>query len=97
ALGQPEQPGHRRRRPRGLPQRAASRRRRHHHRAARHRRCDDPAGRPVLHPRRCGQRRHRRHGEHQPTDHEGVPQPRASRRWLPDAARHHATRHPGLV
>ncbi len=48
-----------------LPQRTPDRRRRGDHRAARDRRCDDPAGRPDVHPGRRGRRRHGRYDEHQ--------------------------------
>ena len=56
--GEPARPRGRRRG--RLPQRAPAQRRRGDHRAARRGRADHPAGRPVVHPRRCGQRDHGR-------------------------------------
>ena len=52
-----------------LPQRAPGRRRRGDDRAAGDRRPDDPAGRPVVHAGRRGQRGHRRDDEHQRRRH----------------------------
>ena len=54
-----------RRRPGRLPERSADRRRRRHDRAPGGRRSDDPAGRPVVHPRRRSQRGHGRYDRHQ--------------------------------
>ena len=76
ADGQPQQPGSGRRGRRGLPQRAPGHRRRDDHRAQGHRRPDDPAGRPVVHAGRCGERRRGRDVEHQRGDRWG-----RSRTW----------------
>src|SRR5262249_52430913 len=49
AFGEPEQPGHPRRRPGGLPERPPARGRHRRHRAEGGRRCDVPARRSDLH------------------------------------------------
>ena len=73
-----------------LPQRAPDRGRRRDDRAAGGRGTDDPAGRPVVHPRRCRQRRGGRDDGHQRPAARHLPVPRSARWRLPDRARHHA-------
>ncbi len=87
---QAERPRRGGRRPGRVPQRTPHQRRRRDDRAARDRRCDDPAGGPVV---RAGRRRRRglgRYDEHERRRHREVPLPGSPGWRVPDGARHHA-------
>ena len=83
---EPQQPGAGRGGRRGLPERTPRGRRRGDHRAAGGGGSHDPARRPVVHARRCGQRHQRRHDQHQHRHDGFVPLPRQPRGGLPDHA-----------